>query len=219
MGVIKVVVLAQPPRVVIPPAPSFWRPPRAVILAPPPAPSFWRPPRAVILAPPQNRRHSGFCSPRAVILAQPESPYLLGELFSSAGCPRCLAFGHLGEPQNPQQIPLSSPSPLQFPPNPHHPNDIILFKSWHTSFSPSHIIKTVSKSKQTRPAAGSSLLTGYGRVQSLSFGGSRGMSFGGSRGLSFGGSRGMSFGGSRGMSFGGSRGMSFGGSRGIHPPE
>ena len=187
MGVIKVVVLAQHPRVVIPPAPSFWRPPPRRHSGAPPAPSFWRP------------------APRAVILAQPESPYLL-LLFSSAGapgraakppagCPRCLAFGHLGEPQNPQQIPLSSPSPLQFPPNPHHPNNIILFKSWHTSFSPSHIMKTVSKSKQTRPAAGSSLLTGYGRVQSLSFGGSRG------------------------MSFGGSRGMSFGGSRGIHPPE
>jgi hypothetical protein len=46
---------------------------------------------------------------------------------------------------------LSSPSNPQIPPNLHQPNNINLSRSWHTSFPPSRIIKTVSKTKQTRP--------------------------------------------------------------------
>jgi hypothetical protein len=54
---------------------------------------------------------------------------------------------------------VSSPSKLQIPPNPHQPNHLKLKNTWHTSFPPSRIIKSVSKTKQTRPTAGSSLLT------------------------------------------------------------
>ena len=65
----------------------------------------------------------------------------------------------------PSKIPLSSPSNPQNPPNPHHPNNINLFKIWHSSFPPSRIIKSVSKTKQTRPIAGSLHLTLNRRVE------------------------------------------------------
>jgi hypothetical protein len=45
---------------------------------------------------------------------------------------------------------LSSPSNPKIPPNPHQPNNIILSKSWHSSFPPRRIIKSVSKTNQTR---------------------------------------------------------------------
>ena len=46
---------------------------------------------------------------------------------------------------------LSRVSTLENLPNQHQPNNINLSRSWHTSFPPSRIIKTVSKTKQTRP--------------------------------------------------------------------
>src|SRR5208337_2698740 len=73
-----------------------------------------------------------------------------------------LAAAVEGPPHWPLPLPFPSPTPvfLSSPSNPpishnqHHPNDIINLKSWHTSFPPSRIIKSVSKTKQTRPAAG-----------------------------------------------------------------
>jgi hypothetical protein len=60
-----------------------------------------------------------------------------------------------------QQIPLSSPSNPKNPTNPLPTNHFPQKKSWHTSFPISRIIKLVSKTKQTRPTAGPSLLTDH----------------------------------------------------------
>jgi hypothetical protein len=69
-----------------------------------------------------------------------------------------------------QQIRMSSPLRPEKSPNSIKTVQIKVSRSWHTSFPPSHIIKTVSKTKQTRPAAGSLHLTLNRRdeVQTLS---------------------------------------------------
>jgi hypothetical protein len=65
--------------------------------------------------------------------------------------PRPTSTLHPFLPQNPQQIRMSSPStpknPHNFCPINHFPNK----NTWHSSFPSSRIIKSVSKTKQTRP--------------------------------------------------------------------
>jgi hypothetical protein len=58
-----------------------------------------------------------------------------------------------------QQIRMSSPLRPEKSPNSIKTHQIKVSRSWHSSFPPSRIIKSVSKTKQTRPTAGSLHLT------------------------------------------------------------
>jgi len=71
-----------------------------------------------------------------------------------------------------QQIRMSSPLHHEKPPNSIKTIKILVSRSWHSSFPPSCIIKSVSKTKQTRPTAGPSLLSTFTigmEVNELSF--------------------------------------------------
>jgi hypothetical protein len=137
-------------------------------------PPQWRDPRISLL--PVFARHSGAARISVLALALACSLFVIphrsesresheaeGHAFTRAESALLLALrvldrasdrGRKNNPRkNPSKIPLSSPSNLQNPPNPHHPNNIKVSRRWHTSFPPSRIIKSVSKTKQTRPSS------------------------------------------------------------------
>src|ERR1039458_9209695 len=62
-------------------------------------------------------------------------------------------MGGTSAPQKTQQIRLSRPSRPHNPPNPQPINHFPPKNSWHSSYAPRRIIKSVSKTTQTRPTS------------------------------------------------------------------
>ena len=114
------------------PAPAFVLPLLVLVRPHPPTPSSR--PEAAYFAPQWRApRISPLPSPLPVLVRHSQRP----------GAPSIahFAMGGIRPPQKTQQIPLSSPSNPQFPPNQHQTNHLKLSNTLHTSFPPSRIIK------------------------------------------------------------------------------
>jgi hypothetical protein len=142
----RVVILAKPES-------PYWPLP----LLPPAAPSSYHTAHRRVPHPSQSYCDGWDSTPPKSPANPSQGPHYLPLLFqsvtktpSNAESAKSSPGLPLLEPRTAVQM-LSRPSDPQIPPNLHQPNNINLSRSWHSSFPPSRIIKSVSKTKQTRP--------------------------------------------------------------------